>query len=897
MTIKGNVKDTNANAIVSNAVAIAIRVKDSIMLDFKRTDKFGNFEMTLPIDTIELIVRHPEYGDFKSYLFGSKDNNVFELNPLVLSDKSTSLSEFVIYANKSPIYYRGDTLVYVADSFKVKENAVVEDLIKKLPGMKIDENGKITNQGKEINKVLVDGDEFFGSDPTIATKNLAANGVETVQVYEKDSEDGSDEKIQVLDLKLKEGAKKGYFGKLNVAGGLDQFKSPNRGLFENELLLNKYNTKQKIALFALSANTPKSDFNGRDAYKFGLSEGRMWGNETDDFEGFGGGSGINTSDGIPQTFKAGFYLDQKLWKGGAIRLNYSYSDNIIRTKSSSYSQYLLDENSYSTNVNNDQKERYEQHQVGVKFTQQIDSLTKIEIEPKLQLNKTNQTVQSSTDFFFGDTTTPDRTTIRSNSALSNGENLNTTLRLFKDFKKKNRKLIARYNVVNNRNSSTGTLNTSDSKNDSLRFDQNKQSSNLSLAQTGYLNYVEPLTKKWKTEFDYEYYSNNNEQSKTTRGIDPLTGELQEVDNRFSNGFKTNRTQHRAGAFLIFENNKVRVSLGSRVRDVKIDNNNLFTQNNIKQSQLNVLPRAVVQFKFTSSSRLRIQYNTTSSLPSVDQLQPVQDNTNPNFIQIGNPNLKPNYSHILNANYNMWSGLSGFYVYSGLSLNHQSNAFSTSTNYLPTGQSFSQTINVKAVDFASFYGGAGIPFKKIKDLRLDVNLNGSISSLENVINNITNTTLNRGIGTDLSLNYNGDSLTTSLAFGINYNSPKNSLTTVSNQPYSNYDISYDIDWTLPFQFFVKSDITYYMNTGRTQGYNINYTIWNASIQRSFLKTQNLLFGIEAYDILNQNIANSRDVSTNVIVDQRSSIIKRYFMFKVTLKFNNNHTTEADDKGWF
>src|SRR3989338_9089641 len=133
-----------------------------------------------------------------------------------MPEKSTGLGEVVIYANKNPIYYRGDTLIYVADSFKVKENAVVEDLIRKLPGMKIDENGKITSQGKEIGQVLVDGDEFFGNDPTIATKNLAADGAETVQVYEKDSEDGSDEKIQVVDLKLKEEAKKGYFGKVNL---------------------------------------------------------------------------------------------------------------------------------------------------------------------------------------------------------------------------------------------------------------------------------------------------------------------------------------------------------------------------------------------------------------------------------------------------------------------------------------------------------------------------------------------------------------------------------------------------------------------------------------------------------------------------------------------------------
>jgi hypothetical protein len=162
MTIKATVVDTNAKTIVKNAVGMVIRVRDSVLLDFKRTDKMGQFNFTVPIDTVEFIIKHPEYGDYRSYIFGSKENNVFEMNPLAMPELSSEIEEVVIFAYKDPIYYRGDTLVYVADSFKVKENAVVEDLLKKLPGMSVDANGKITNQGKEIGQVLVDGDEFFG---------------------------------------------------------------------------------------------------------------------------------------------------------------------------------------------------------------------------------------------------------------------------------------------------------------------------------------------------------------------------------------------------------------------------------------------------------------------------------------------------------------------------------------------------------------------------------------------------------------------------------------------------------------------------------------------------------------------------------------------------------------
>lgn len=898
MEIRVQVYDSIAEIPVRDAVGMVIRVKDSVLLDFKRSDKFGNMNFSLPIDTVQLVVRHPNYGDFTSYFFGSTENSVFELMPLVMSEKSTGIEEVVIFANKNPIYYRGDTLVYIADSFKVKENAVVEDLIRKLPGMTIDANGKISNQGKEINQVLVDGDEFFGSDATIATKNLAAKGVEEVKVYEKDAEDGSDEKLQVLDLKLKDEAKKGYFGKVNLAGGVNQFTTPNTGFYEGEVLLNKYNSKQKIAVFGLASNTPKTDFNGRDMFKFGLSEGMNWGNESDDIQSFEGNS-VGGSEGIPQTIRAGFYLDQKLWKGGKVRVNYAFSQYGVTSQQTSLSQYILSDTTYYTDRKSVKKENYLQHQIGVKFTQQLDSLTKLEFEPKFNFNK-NMVETNSLTYFESSLRDSTRYTDQTDSTGADGFSTNSTLRLIKDFKKKNRKLIMRYNLSTNDNSSDGFLNTVDRTVPTLDtnylFDQKKENRYVSLANTGYINYVEPFAKKWRAEFDYEFYSNNNEQRKTA--FSPMNGSYTNIDSLFSNEFSANRQQHRLGAFLIFENAKTRISAGTRARTISIDNNNVFLDTTIKQGLNNLLPRVVITHKFSSSNRLRLTYNTNSSLPSVDQLQPVIDNSNPNFRRVGNPDLRPNYTHTLNLSHNMWKGLSGFYVYSGINYTHQNDAFSTSTIYLQNGQTESRAINVRNADFLFYYGGMGIPLNKVmKDLRLDVNLNGNFTATENYINNLQNISKNNGIGTDLTLRYNGDSLNFDLGAGFDYNAPNNTLATLTNQPYTVYNFRAAIDWTLPYRWFVKTDATYNKNTGLTSGYNVNYVIWNASVQRSFLKTGNLYLGIEAYDILNQNISNFREVNNNVIVDQRINVIRRYFMLKMTLKFNNNRTREVEDDHWF
>jgi hypothetical protein len=337
MHISGNVFDTISNAPLENAMAMVVRIKDSLLVDFQRTDNKGNFNFnTLPLDTLQLIVSHPKFGEREYYFFGRPDNADFELKKIILPVRSTRIDEVTIYAYKDPIYYKGDTLVYVADSFATKPNAVVEDLLKKLPGIKVEADGSITSQGKEISQVLVDGDEFFGADPTMATKNLAAKGVESVQVYEKKNENASegDETIQVLDLKLKDDAKKGYFGKTSVAGDFKRF-------YEGELLANKFNKKQKISVFALVSNTTNSSLRWQDAYKYGIETGYTYNEEEDEWQS----DNIQQGTGFPTTLKTGVYYDDQITEKTKFAVNYTYSNNGLETAERNRSQYFLEDTS------------------------------------------------------------------------------------------------------------------------------------------------------------------------------------------------------------------------------------------------------------------------------------------------------------------------------------------------------------------------------------------------------------------------------------------------------------------------------------------------------------------------------------------------------------------------
>ncbi|HLC83164.1 MAG TPA: carboxypeptidase-like regulatory domain-containing protein, partial [Bacteroidia bacterium] len=418
MSISGNVQDTTLKVPMKNVVAMVVRIKDSVLIAHTRTNDKGFFTFTnLEIDTVQVIVSDSKFSEQSYYVFGSAASHEFDFGKIILPPKSQQLGEVIIYAYKDPVYYKGDTLIYTADSFKVKPNATVEDLLRKLPGIKVDAQGKITSQGKDISQVLVDGDEFFGSDPTVATKNLAAKGVESVQVYEKKNEnagDGEEETTQVMNLKLKEDAKKGYFGKVSGASDFQNF-------YEGELLANKFKKSLKVSVFALASNTPRSSFGWGDMYKFGLENDNFQSNEDGDMFWYYKG---NENKGVPQTLKSGFYYTDKIGKKTKLGLNYTYTNNQLDAVGATRSQYFLsDSTGYITDNSSRNIQKTEGHAINFKITQTLDSLTELEFEPKIKLNSTKQDNFSITNFLTDEDTLTRQTNVR-NTNKAEGYDIN-----------------------------------------------------------------------------------------------------------------------------------------------------------------------------------------------------------------------------------------------------------------------------------------------------------------------------------------------------------------------------------------------------------------------------------------------------------------------------------------
>ncbi|NBX80729.1 MAG: TonB-dependent receptor [Flavobacteriales bacterium] len=890
MKITGYVVDTSGKIKLENVSVLAVRMRDSLLMKFTRTNKEGFFELSnFPADTFSLVVEHPQFESKSYFIFGNKDNNEINIPVIRMGEKLKALDEVVIYANKNAIFYRGDTLVYVADSFKVGENAVVEDLLKKLPGLKIDKDGKITSQGKEISQVLVDGDEFFGTDPTIATKNLAAKGVESVQIYEKKNEDakaGEDEKIQVLDLKLKEDAKKGYFGK--ISGASDFGLMQNNPFYEGEMLLNKFNKRQKISVFLLTSNTPRSNFGWGDMNKFGLE------NESAGTNFWDRGAGTNTS-GVPKTLKAGFYYSDKIGKTGKIGFNYSYYNNQLDSYSSSRSQYFLQDSSYFTKDSTRNSSQNQSHNINLSYKTNIDSLTYLEIKPNFKIDiatTDNKNLSSFRDENYAEYLSTSVQNINNSEGLSS----NSEALLRRKFRKPKRELELKYILDLRNNNTDGNLLTYTKlaiSPDSTVIDQKKGNKNSSITNYGIVTYTEPLSKLYKLEVEYLFENTKSNQDK--KSFNRGNGSYTEIVTGLTNNFDITRYQNRGTASLIYEKGKHTISGGLGYRYISIENKNIAAGTTINQNINNFLPKASYFFKPSMSKRLSINYRTYSDAPSVNDLQPVPDNSNPNRIREGNPDLKPNYVHSLRANFNTWQALSGRYLWSGLDAALTNNDFATQTTYDPFGRTVSKTVNVNGNFSSSLWIGGGIPVLNRK-IEISPKFFANYNRYQNYINGQLNVTQNTSVNGGVELKFILDSLEISIENDFNYTNPVSSLSSVSNQPYTSQNYNLRLDYQLPWHFKLKINADYTINSRRAVGFNRNIFVLNAEVSKAFFPTENLILSINANDIFNQNLNLQRQVNGNIITDNYTRIISRYFLLKLTFKFNNNKTKEDDFNGW-
>ncbi|MBA3663707.1 MAG: TonB-dependent receptor [Bacteroidetes bacterium] len=888
--LSGNIKDTTAGGLkLPNVLLMAIKFKDSTLVNFSHSDKDGKFApIKVPVDTYIVILSHPQFSDKTYLLVPNKNDSVFNFRNISMPPKSIELNEVEVIAYKDKMYYKGDTLQFTADSFKLKQNANVEDLLKKLPGAKVDAAGKITIQGKVVDQVLVDGDEFFGTDPTIATKNLNANTVETVQVYEKKNENtegGGDETVKIVNLKLKEDSKKGYFGKISGATDAQKF-------YENDLLINKFKKNRKVSLFGLFANTPKQAFGWNDANQYGLGNenGGNYDPETNTWTSFN-----NNSTGVPQTLKTGFYFNDKFGKSTKINSDYTFKQNQLVAGSETNTQFFLTDTSYSNSQIIHNNTNNQAHSFNFRITQNLDSLTELTVRPKINYTAASNNNSKNDDFISQNNILTRQTNIL-NTGSSEITDASLQLKLNRNFMKKDRSLSLNYQPSYYNSSSLNNLNTSFKYFQGQATDssilQKRTTDNLKTEQNATITYIEPWTKKIKTEIGYGVSHNQNNSNRKTLDFSGQGYDL--VNPTQSNDFRNVRISQRIGTKFIYDVKKYRVSLGVTYRNIYQQNINVSKTQTLSSTFNNVLPFANVNFRINQGSNLMINYNTSAQQPDLQQLQPVIDNTDPNRIKTGNPALRPQFSNNFSLNYYFYKGISDVNFYSGSQFNLVSNEINEKTTFDNYGRSLTTPVNVNGNYFGNIWLGGGFPILK-RWMKIMYNFSGSINKNISFVNDQKNTTQVLSVNPGLTLEKELDYLEVNIGGNYSYNQPKQTISLSSNQPYYTYGFTGRITTKLPKKIRISTDGDYTNNGNRAAGYNINYFILNAQISKTFFKRENLIISIEGNDILNQNISNQRIVEANKIVDTKTQVIKRYFLLRAVFKFNSNKEKkeEGDD----
>lgn len=892
--ISGSIADSSENKKLQQAVISLLKKTDTTLVSFTRSNAEGKFRFPA-IDTGSylILISSPKFADFMETVELKGDLHLGEIN---LTMKSKLLEEVVIRTNAS-IRIKGDTTEFVADSFKVKDGATVEDLLKRLPGFTVNAKGEIVAQGKRVDKVLVDGEEFFGDDPTMATQNISAKAVDRVQVFETKTEQqqltgmttGNEGKT--VNIKLKEDAKKGAFGK--IIGGTD-FNS----FIDSKAMYNRFTGKKKISLYGTRTNINAGSLNWEDRQKLGIENDVEYDELSGYYFSFGGGDDFNDWNlrGLPDAYTAGALFSNK-WNEDKNNTNLSYRYNRLGTTNigTTLTQNILPTGLNYSNRYTIKNALNQQHAITAKYEWKFDSLASIKIVSNNTYKKSYTAGTDVGEFLNAGYDTINRSfRAYDNSTFRNQTDNQLTYKQL--FKKKNRlwQTVIRYGVTDDDNDGLNNTTIRYFNNGVFSYadtiDQQKQFNGRSTTLGVKTTFTEPLSTAWMLIVDYAYNKNNSVSKRNTFEKD-FNGKYEVFIPDFSNNFELDAFSHSSNAIFRYTGKKLRLGLGSGVSTVQLVLQNL--DNNVfnKYNFLNLTPQLGINYSPKQQQGIGFNYRGNTRQPTISQLQPIRDNTDPLVEYVGNPNLKVGFNHNLNFNYNNYKILKQTYSYAYFGYNIQQNAITQFNIIDPiTGKRTYYPINVNGNSNWNFGAewskGGGMMKGTNKKLGYGLMVNANGNRYINFINAEKATTKSNGISLSVMMSMNNeDKFSFSFRPTIGYNISKTSLATSINNNYFTYggraNLSIGLPGKMEFMTDVNADLRQRINAFVS---NTNLVIWNASLSKKIFKKETGKISFIANDMLDDNKGFTRTINNTFVSDDRFQRISRYFLLKFEWSFN-------------
>ena len=882
VNVTGSVVEQGSDTPIEQATVRLLNVKDSAMVRGVVSARNGSFTLkNVKKGSYLLHITFIGYDPLYQPLQITGKKNPVNVGKLELSDGAIELGEAVVIGKAPEVTVRNDTVEYNADSYKVTEGSVLEDLLKKMPGVEVDSEGKITVNGKEVKKVMVDGKEFFSDDPKVASKNLPAKMIDKLQVLDKKSDmaqmTGFDDREEetVINLTVKPGMKQGWFG--NAYGG---YGSKDR--YEGNAMVNRFVNNDQITFMGGANNTNNMGFSDLASTMFsgmGGGGGRRG--------GFGAGSGITSSGNAGLNFSKEFKPD-KLTLGGNTR--YSHSDNDARSKSDRQNILPGDSSSYD---NSEAMSRTKSDNFGVDFRLEWkpDTMTQLIFRPSFSFSH-------SMNDNFSDATTLDneRDTVNTNKSSnyseSNGYNLNASIDFSRKLNNKGRVFSATLSGGNSDSYSDG-MNRSDivyfNQTDALKnsiIDQRSRYDNKGFNYRAYVSWVEPIGHNNFIQATYSISQRKQEALKNVYNQD-ADGIYNVLDSAYSQSYRNNFISQRASLSFKSQRAKFNYTIGLNLDPSYSSSENFVgdtTLSKITRKVVNLSPMAQFNYMFDKRTNLRIMYNGRTSQPSMTQLQPVADISDPTNITIGNPDLNPRYTN------NVFIRFQQFTPEKQRAFMIMANG-SYIINDIVSYTSYNQETGVKTTTYKNVNGNysgnvrmmLNTPLKN-KKFSINSMTMASFANSNGYINEEKNTNRNLILSERGGIDFRSSYLDLGVNGNIRYNATSNSLQKENNQNTFNYGAGGYTTIYLPLNFKIESDVNWSTNSGYGDGFKQNEVLWNASASKSFLKNNQGTLRFKIYDILQQRSNISRSVTASYIQDSEYNTLGSYFMVHFIYRFS-------------
>lgn len=900
-SVKAKVVHTKTNLPVEFASVSVISLKDSTVVQSTVSDAKGLIEISrLDFGSYQLNVVQLGLKKIILPFSVSATKPLADLETIQMEPGNIALNEVLVKGEKVPVTIKKDTIEFNAGSYKTQPNDNVEELIKKLPGVDVDKDGKITSQGKQVSKMLVDGKEFFGGDPKAATKNLPADAIDKVQIIDDKTDkakntgidDGQREKV--MNITLKADKKKGWFGNAALAAGTSD-------RYLGQLSLNRFDNKKQFSLIGLSNNVNESGFTLEDLNNF------AGGDAFNAFASNDGSTSINISNsgrvningafsgvngGLIKTHSGGLNFYNEYGKKNPLKFNASFiavlSDNII-TQVSNIQDPITNGYLY-TNQNSSGNNSNNNYRLNLNFDYKLDSLTNIKFKPTFSTSNRSNISGTSSSLFSeqGQNTSSNQSFNQHNNSPAAGGQLTVNHRFPKgkgslnffttgNYSKSNSNYINQSVIstyVTSTNRSDSSANNQTNQNNSTRFINSTITFNRQLIKKAKLNLILGQTLQYR----------NDVADQLALEYNAVTGRYELLVPKLSGLYNNQNYRYSTTAGLNKGGEKLTASLNLDIADVglKGDFNNNAQSSIVTRNTWALVPSASLSYREKNGKSIYFNVRSDVTLPSVNNLQPVFNNTNPLYIRLGNPDLKISRSYSANANYSKFDFKTNTYFNFYANFTQTQNGFSTENFVNAQLVQTSRPINTNG-NYNSYFGlNVGKP-TKIKGLKVNFGLSGGFNRNVNFINGNENAVSRLSPNANLGFSYDKDRFQISARTYVTYNNSKNSFQKSADNDYYSLNNNYKISAEPVKTWRIFSEMNQSNYLGQENIPNTSVYLLNAGLEKFFMKNRQLSLSLTGFDLLKQNSGLQRNISaTGRIEASQTNTIGQYFYLKINYK---------------